>query len=145
MRTSHAVLLLAAVGVAHIAQKHVHQRQWAEAVVTRLHHDWLTNLSDHPDLAVQWGLDGMDKEEMVRVLSANQQVSALGLRYRLGLGPRLDFIADAFMGTKIGQDYWDKCGPFRTAEAAGNKPAEEFCRALEKARRAYPKAEPVGV
>ncbi|MFD7505416.1 DUF6082 family protein [Streptomyces sp. NPDC059850] len=146
MKTWHAVLL-AVVGVAHIAQRQVHQRQQAEIAVTQLHQDWLGQLIERPHLAVQWGLDGMNEEEMVHTLSANQQLSALGLRDRLGLlrGPRLDFVADAFVQKQIGRRYWDRCGAYREEEAAGDRAAERFCRALKNARRAYPKTDPVGV
>ncbi|CAL9360102.1 hypothetical protein SUDANB105_00646 [Streptomyces sp. enrichment culture] len=147
MKTSNAVLVLAAVGIAHTVQRQRHQRQKNEVAVTRIQNDWLTHLTTHPDFAKLWAPDGMDVEEYVKHLHANQQICALSLRHRLGLirGSRLRFIAKAVMEREVGRSYWQKFGSFREEEAAGDKLAERFIAALHDAYVAHPDTQPVGV
>ncbi|MEV5338335.1 DUF6082 family protein [Streptomyces sp. NPDC052676] len=147
MKTSHAALILAAMGAAHLVQKHLHQRQQNEVAVARIQNDWLTHLTTHPDFAQLWAPKDMDVKEYVQLLHANQQICALSLRHQLGLirGSRLRFIAKAVMEKEIGRRYWAKFGSFREEEAAGDKLAERFTAALHDAYVAHPDTQPVGV
>ncbi|AIA06719.1 DUF6082 family protein [Streptomyces noursei] len=147
MRTSHALLLLAAVGAVRIVQSERHQWQQNQVAVTELQHARVTHLISHPHLAQDWAPEGMTKEEFARLLSENAQLVSLSLRHRLGLlrGSQLRFVADAFMARPAGRLYWRHFGPFRTQEADGDRCAERFTAALEDAYVAHPDTDPIGV
>ncbi|MEU7640930.1 DUF6082 family protein [Streptomyces sp. NPDC039016] len=147
MKTSHAVLLLAAIGAAHLAQKERHQRQQLRVAATELHHSRLTHLINRPDLAQDWAPEGMSLEEFARLLSENQQLVSLSLRHRLGLlrGNTLRFVAEAFMELESGRRYWKHFGHFREREAVGDRCAQRFTAALQDAYVARPETDPVGV
>ncbi|MER7986468.1 DUF6082 family protein [Streptomyces noursei] len=147
MKTSHALLLLAAIGAVRIVQSERHQRQQNQVAVTELHHGRLTHLISHPHLAQDWAPEGMTMEEFARLLSENAQLVALSLRHRLGLlrGSQLRFVADAFMERPTGRLYWKHFGDFRAQEAVGDSCARRFTRALQDAYVARPETEPIGV
>lgn len=147
MKTSNALLLLAAVGAIRIVQSERHQRQQNQVAVTELHHARLTHLISHPHLAQDWAPEGMTEEEFARLLSENAQLVSLSLRHRLGLlrGRQLRFVADAFMARPAGRLYWRHFGPFRTQEADGDRCSERFTAALEDAYVAHPDTDPIGV
>ncbi|WP_406220879.1 DUF6082 family protein [Streptomyces decoyicus] len=145
MKISHAAILgLAAVGAVQIAQKERHQRQRNDVAVTRIHQDWLTHLTTHPDLAVLWAPKDLDAEQYVELLNANQQIAALGLRHRLGLarGQRLSYLATYLMGREHCRRYWARFGSFREEEALGDKPGEHFHEVMDNAYKAQQERKP---
>ncbi|RNG26220.1 DUF6082 family protein [Streptomyces botrytidirepellens] len=139
MNIAYAILVVAAVGVALIVQRQLHQRQRNEAIVAQIHHDWLTHLTNRPHLAKLWMPEWMDEEvdekKFVELINANQQACALALRDRLGLarGKRLDFMTKTFMEKEVGRGYWAACGGYREEEATGDRSAKRFSRSMRKA------------
>ncbi|MFI9078772.1 DUF6082 family protein [Streptomyces sioyaensis] len=144
MKTSLAVLGLVAVGAVQIAQKERHQRQTTEIAVARIHQDWLTHLTTHPNLAVLWAPKDLDAQQYVELLNANQQISSLGLRHRLGLarGQRLSYLATYLMGREHCRRYWQRFGAFREEEALGEKSREHFHEVMNDAYMAQQERKP---
>ncbi|MFI0742774.1 DUF6082 family protein [Streptomyces sp. NPDC021100] len=142
MKTSHAVLVLAAVGAVRVVQRQRHQQQHNNLAVARLYNDWLTHQSIHPDLMGE----GMDLEEHVKLLKVNQEIAALSLLHRLGFlrGDMLRGVAQSVMERQIGQRYWAQFGGFRQQEAAGDERAETFHEVMEQTYLAQLGANPVG-
>lgn len=147
MKTSYAILTLAAVGVAHLVQRERHQRQNNDVAAARIHQEWLTHLTTHPEFAKLWVPQDLQVEEYIELLSGNQQVAALSLRHRLGLlrGARLRVVAEEVMDREIARRYWARFGNFREREAAGHRTEERFNAAMQDAYVARPESEPVGV
>ncbi|MGG2460151.1 DUF6082 family protein [Streptomyces sp. RGM 3693] len=147
MKTSHAVLVLAAVGAVHVAQRERHQNQRNRVAVTQLHHSRIAHLVANPDLAQDWAPNGMDGGEFAKLLSENQQLVALSLRHRLGLlrGSRLRFVADTLMEREGGRRYWRHFGADRAREAEGNRCAQRFTAAMQAAYLAHSAAKPADV
>ncbi|MFF8789204.1 DUF6082 family protein [Streptomyces sp. NPDC015125] len=136
MKISHAAILgLAAVGAVQIAQRERHHRQHLDIAVARIHQDYLTHLTSNPHLAALWIPEAHDPEEedltpeqYVELLTANQQIAALGLRHRLGIarGQRLSSMAEYLMGREHCRKYWARFGGFREQEASGDRAGEDF-------------------
>ncbi|MFD9428478.1 MULTISPECIES: DUF6082 family protein [unclassified Streptomyces] len=128
MKTSHALLAIAAVGTAHLVARERQHRQQKVVAVARMHDQWLTLLTTNLDLAEQWAPEGMDVKEYVTLLNANQQLCALALRYRLGLisKDRLRFVVQAVMERESVRQYWEKFGAFRAEESLDNKADADF-------------------
>lgn len=147
MKTEHAILFLAAVGVVQIVQRERHQRQNNMVACARIHQDWLTHLTTHPEHAKLWLPQDLEVEEYIELLTGNQQMAALSLRHRLGIirGARLRFVAKAVMDREIGRRYWARFGAFREEEGAGDRIEERFNAAMRDAYVAHPESEPVGI
>ncbi|MFB7776248.1 DUF6082 family protein [Streptomyces bauhiniae] len=149
IRTSHALLLLAAVGIAQLAQRERHQRQHAHIALTGLHVDWLGVLVGRPELAEEWAPEGADVEQWVRHVHLNRQLCGLALRHRLGLvrSAGLRFVADSIMEREVGRSYWKTYGNFRQKEATGDPAAMTFNAIIQDAyvaRLARLATEPAG-
>ncbi|MFF4285599.1 MULTISPECIES: DUF6082 family protein [Streptomyces] len=145
MKISHAAILgLAAVGAIQIAQRERHQRQQNEVAVARIHQDYLTHLTSNPHLAELWAPEDIAPEQYVKLLNANQQIAALGLRHRLGLarGKRLSYLATYLMGREHCRQYWARFGHFREQEAMGDKPREHFHDVMDNAYVSRPEPKP---
>ncbi|MCZ0973722.1 DUF6082 family protein [Streptomyces albulus] len=147
MKTSHALLVLAAVGAVHVAQRERHQNQRSQVAVTQLHHSRIAQLVANPDLAQDWAPKGMDSGQFAQLLSENQQMVVLSLRHRLGLlrGRRLRFVANKIMERESGRRYWKHFGADRAQEAEGNPCAQRFTEAMQTAFLAHCAAKPAGV
>lgn len=128
MKTSHALLAIAAVGAAHLVQRERQHRQQKAVAAARIHDQWLTLLTTNRHLAEQWAPEDMQVEEYVTLLNANQQLCALALRYRLGLisKDRLRFVVQAVMERASVRQYWEKFGAFRAEESLDNKADADF-------------------
>ncbi|MGV9509315.1 DUF6082 family protein [Streptomyces tendae] len=146
MKVSHALLALAAVGVAQLAQNERHQRQRNHVALARIHQDWLTRLTSEPELAKLWTPDDLEPEEYVKLLHCNQQMCALSLRNRLGLigKGKLRFYADYMMDREIGRRYWDRFGSGREEEAT-DRADRRFNAAMSDAHTARPETAPAGL
>ncbi|MFF9785026.1 DUF6082 family protein [Streptomyces nigrescens] len=145
MKASHAAILgLAAVGAVQIAQKERHQRQRNEIAVARIHQDWLTHLTTHPDLAKLWAPEDIAPEQYVELLNANQQINGLGLRHRLGIvrDQQLPFLATYLMGREHCRRYWQRFGAFRGEEALGDQPEEHFNEVMNDAYVSHQEPKP---
>ncbi|PJN32291.1 spore associated protein, SapC [Streptomyces sp. CB02959] len=147
MKTSHAVLVLAAVGAVQVAQRERHQNQCNRVAVTQLHHSRIAQLVANPDLAQDWAPKGMDGGEFAQLLSENQQMVVLSLWHRLRLlrGSRLRFVADTLMEREGARRYWEHFGASRAREAEGNRCAQRFTEAMQSAYLAHCAAKPAGV
>ncbi|MEU2875971.1 DUF6082 family protein [Streptomyces sp. NPDC007070] len=148
MKTSTTALFaLAAVGAAQLVQRERHQRQNNEVALTRIHFDWLTLLTTHPEFAELWTPDGMDVKEYMDLINANQQIVSVSLRNKLGMASKeaLRVMADAIMARGHCRRYWDRFGGFREKEATGDKTQQKFNEVMHAAFVARPETDPVGV
>ncbi|MET7814239.1 DUF6082 family protein [Streptomyces sp. NPDC005395] len=145
MKVSHALLALAAVGVAQLAQSERHQRQRNHIAVARIQQDWLARVSSDPELAKLWIPEDLEPEEYVKLLHCNQMMCALSLRNRLGLARKgkLRFCADYMMDREIGRRYWARFGRVREEEAT-DKAEKRFNRAMDDAYVSRPETSPAG-
>ncbi|MEU3299818.1 DUF6082 family protein [Streptomyces sp. NPDC006678] len=132
-------LATAVVGAARLGQDSRHQAERNEAVVARNQLDWLAQMSTNADLAKLWAPEGMDVEEYMQLLKANQLICTLSLRDRLGLvrDGHLPFFASMVMSSDVCRRYWHRFGDLRAREAEGDERAERFTDALNRAVQAH--------
>ncbi|MFD9778837.1 DUF6082 family protein [[Kitasatospora] papulosa] len=140
-------LTTATVGVARLRQDSRHQTERNEAVVARNQLDWLAQMSTNPDLAKLWAPEGMDVQEYMHLLKANQLICILSLRDRLGFvrDGHLPFFASMIMSSDVCRRYWARFGDLRAQEADGDKRAERFTAALNRAAQAHKQEHPAAV
>ncbi|AEN10842.1 MULTISPECIES: DUF6082 family protein [unclassified Streptomyces] len=139
MKTSPGLAALAVIGAVHLVQKERHHRQQKNVALAGLQDRWLTLLTTNPDLAAQWKPKGMNADEFVTLLNANQQLCALTLRYRLGLisKDRLRFVAKWLMNREAVRRYWEEFGSFREEETLGDKRATDVNEVMADAYDAF--------
>ena len=132
-------LATAVVGAARLRQDARHQAERNEATVARNQLDWLAQMSTNPDLAKLWAPEDMDVEEYMQLLKANQLICTLSLRDRLGFvrDEGLPFFASMVMNSDVCRRYSARSGDLRAQEAEGDKPAERFTEALDRASHAH--------
>ncbi|MFI8093398.1 DUF6082 family protein [Streptomyces sp. NPDC086080] len=134
----------AVVGAARLKQDARHQTERNEAVLARNQLDWLAQMSTTPDLTKLWTPEGMDVEEYMQLLKANQLICMLSLRDRLGFvrSGHLPWYAAQLMESDVCRRYWRRFGDLRAQEAEGDERAEHFTRVLDKAAKNHPQARP---
>ncbi len=137
-------LTTAVVGAARLRQDARHQAERNEGVVARNQLDWLAQMSINADLAKLWAPEGMDVEEYMQLLKANQLICTLSLRDRLGFvrAGQLPFYASKLMESDVCRRYWHRFGDLRAQEAEGDERAEHFTRVLDQAAKNHPQAPP---
>jgi hypothetical protein len=101
-------LTTAVVGAARLRQDARHQTERNETTVAQNQLDWLTQMSTDPDLAKLWAPEGMDVQEYMQLLKANQLICTLSLRDRLGFirDGQLPFFASMVMSSDVCRRYW---------------------------------------
>ncbi|MET8723789.1 DUF6082 family protein [Streptomyces misionensis] len=137
-------LTTAVVGAARLRQDARHQAERNEAIVTRNQLDWLAQMSTDASLAKPWVPEGMDVEEYMQLLNANQLICMLSLRDRLGFvrDGQLPFYASMVMSSDVCRRYWHRFGDLRAREAEGDQRAEHFTHVLDQAAKNQPHAQP---
>jgi hypothetical protein len=147
MASAAVSLTTAAVGDARLRQDARHQDMRNEAVVARNQLDWLAQTSTNADLAKLWAPEGMEVEEYMRLLTANQLICALSLRDRLGFvrEGHLPFFASVVMSSDVCRRYWHRFGALRAQEAEGDERAEHFTRVLDRAAKNHQQTQPASV
>ncbi|MBZ6230298.1 DUF6082 family protein [Streptomyces olivaceus] len=144
--TAGAALSLSAamLGAARLRQNARHQAERNDAVLTRNQLDWLAQMSTNADLAKRWAPEGLDVQEYMQLLKANQLICMLSLRDRLGFvrTGHLPWYAAKVMESDVCRRYWHRFGDIRAQEAEGNEQAEHFTRVLDHAAKNHPRAQP---
>ncbi|MEU5628934.1 DUF6082 family protein [Streptomyces tendae] len=143
--TAGSVLSLttALVGAARLRQSARHQTERNDALLARTQLDWLAQLSTNADLAALWTPEGMDVEEYMGLLKANQLICMLSLRDRLGFvrTGHLPWYAAKLMEIDVCRRYWHHFGDLRAEEAEGDEDASHFTRVLDQAAKQHPRAQ----
>ncbi|MFG2441006.1 DUF6082 family protein [Streptomyces sp. NPDC048508] len=123
------------LGAARLRQEARHQTERNEALLAANQLDWLAQVSTKSDLAELWKPEDMDAEEYMQLMSANRVICTLHLRDRLGFIPKehLPLFASWVMQRDVSRRYWKRFGDLRAQEAEGDKPAERFTDALNRA------------
>ncbi|GGT05048.1 DUF6082 family protein [Streptomyces cinerochromogenes] len=121
MKTSHALVTLAAIGVARLVQA---ERQGRRALVlqaTRMHQTFCKDTATVPELREAWTAEDVPAEEYAKFVHANRSLAFLSAEFWVGLlTPRtLRVQARAVMELPVLRTYWERFGSFREAEAEG--------------------------
>ncbi|CAL9453649.1 DUF6082 family protein [Streptomyces sp. enrichment culture] len=137
-------LTTALVGAARLRQDARHQTERNDALLARNQLDWLAQMSTNADLAKRWAPEGLDAQEYMQLLKANQLICMLSLRDRLGFvrTGHLPWYAAKLMESDVCRRYWQRFGDIRAQEAEGNEQAEHFTRVLDQAAKNHPRAQP---
>ncbi|MFD5258333.1 DUF6082 family protein [Streptomyces bobili] len=137
-------LTSAVVGAVRLRQDARHQAERNEAVLARNQLNWLDQMSTTPELAKLWTPEGMDVEEYMQLLKANQLICMLSLRNRLGFvrSGHLPWYSAQLMESDVCRRYWHRFGDLRAQEAEGDERAEQFTRVLDQAAKNHPQAQP---
>uniref|UniRef100_UPI003F495CC7 DUF6082 family protein n=1 Tax=Streptomyces chartreusis TaxID=1969 RepID=UPI003F495CC7 len=140
-------LTTAVVGTARLKQDARHQAERHDTALARNQIDWLAQMSTNPDLAKLWTPEGMEVEEYMQLLRANQLICLLSLRNRLGFvrPGQLSFYAAQLMDNDVCRRYWARFGDLRIQEARGDERAEHFTQVLDYAARSHKEPRPADV
>ncbi|MGD6751955.1 DUF6082 family protein [Streptomyces sp. BH105] len=125
MKTSHAVLVAAVVGVARLVLAERHNRRQLALHAAELHQGWIADVAANPELQAIWAPPGGDlsPEEHAQHLHCNRLVSFWSAKFRAGLLDKNALRAQArwLMEREVAQNYWKKFGSYRTEEAMDRK------------------------
>ncbi|MEV0035520.1 DUF6082 family protein [Streptomyces sp. NPDC050804] len=121
MKTSHAVLVAAAVGVVRLVQSERQNRRRLALHAEEMHQAWISEEATNPELQAAWMSPGGEPptQEHTNLLHANRLISFLSVKFRAGLLDRhaLRVQARWLMEREVARTYWKKFGGFRKDEA----------------------------
>ncbi|UFQ99875.1 DUF6082 family protein [Streptomyces sp. Go40/10] len=132
MKTSHALVTLAGIGVARLVQAERQGRRELVLWATEIHQMFCKDTATVPELREAWTGEGVPAGEYAQFVHANRSLAFLSAKFRVGLlTPRtLRVQARAVMELPVFRAYWERFGSFREAEA-GDRTDRRFNEILD--------------
>ncbi|MCB5911967.1 DUF6082 family protein [Streptomyces pinistramenti] len=107
------------IGAAHLAHLVVQHRQQMTMANAEMHQQFLMSVAASPAQLELWKPADMEADEFAKVVLANQQISLLSAKHRVGLlkPKRLRVVADKLMTRPMVRTYWERYAGHRAQEA----------------------------